>query len=390
MGEWFVLGEDAFRKLRLNSPASGWFPALQELYWCIAEHNLPYVDLSFSPHLTGISILVSRSWRNSHVPHSLLPVIASIISAFPGSALQSLCVDVGHCMVPWQYFQDSLSSVILRCGPPLVEFVSPIPLSEAAVDHLIQLPRLHTWRIEGPPPNYSASSFPPVFPPLTELTLGEDIARVWLSLFKRLEDNASITVGVTPLSNVKESLKVLNIGSLPNPIIIDISFTSIRLFQNLVHLNVETDCHDDDEGQCTFKLNDSNVTELATALPRLESLLLGHACFANSCATTVACLLPISVHCVELQKLEVHFNTTNIVDNLKDVSEDTRFQELRSLPRCSLLRLDVYRMPLTLDDTGFETVASGMIIIFPSLWACDGLDDAWGELSERIAKIQEM
>jgi hypothetical protein len=41
--------------------------------------------------------------------------------------------------------------------------------------------------------------------------------------------------------------------------------------------------------------------------------------------------------------MEIHFNTTNIVDDSKDISENLRFQELHSLPKCTLSRLDVYR-----------------------------------------------
>lgn len=103
------------------------------------------------------------------------------------------------------------------------------------------------------------------------------------------------------------------------------------------------------------------------ALPRLEQLFLGRPCFENACATAAACLLPLSIHCVKLQELEIHFNTTNIVDDLENTLDDSRFQELRSLPGCTLWRLIVYRMPLILDEPDFENVANGMISI-SHLW----------------------
>jgi hypothetical protein len=125
------------------------------------------------------------------------------------------------------------------------------------------------------------------------------------------------------------------------------------------------------------------------ALSQLESLLLGYPCFDNTCATTVACLLQISVHCLKLRSLQIHFNTTNIVGDLKNVSEDSRFQELRPLPRCTLSCLDVGKMPLTLDETGFETMVNGMVDIFPSLKRCAGVEETWNELSRRITELQE-
>ena len=90
----------------------------------------------------------------------------------------------------------------------------------------------------------------------------------------------------------------------------------IKSFRNLVYLTV-----DDDEGQCTFKLNNDDVTELAIALPQLESLLLVRPCYENTCPITVACLLSISVHCVMLEELTIHFNTANIVGDFRYILE---------------------------------------------------------------------
>ena len=160
-------------------------------------------------------------------------------------------------------------------------------------------------------------------------------------------------------------MRYLDVRSRPG-LVIDISFVSpTQRFQNLVGLDIVAHCYDEnDGGQCTFKLDDSNVANIAMALPRLESLVLGHPCSQNTCATTIACLLPISVRCAKLENLEIHFNTTNIVDDFKNISVDPRFQQLRLLPRCPLSSLDVFEMPLVLDGSDFETVVLEMIDIF--------------------------
>jgi len=375
---WWSVEEDTLHKFRVNSPTHGWFPALEGLSWCITKSNLPYLDLFFSPHLKKVSIYTLRSKNSfgSEGLHEILPVIASTISALPVSTLQDLHLGV-H---PWAYFTASFSSVVLRCGPPLTVFTSTTPLSDAAIDHLIHLPHLHTWGIGGPPPAYSASPLPLIFPPLAELTLEGSTAREWFSLFEHLEGPA------TPLSRVKELLKSLRINlNSPSPII-DVRFASpIRMFRNLVSLNVEIFCNDtNSDNRCVFKLNDDDVTKLAMALPQLQSLFLGGPCRENTCATTVACLLQISVHCVKLRNLEVHFNTGNVVGDLKEISEDPNFQELRSLPRCTLVCLGVSYAPLALDEPGFTAVVNGMVDIFPCLRRCDGSEPAWIELSERL------
>jgi len=368
-------GKETLCKLRLNAPVGGWFPALQGLNWCITRFNLPYLDLFFSQNLEVITIYMS--WGDPEVPRSSLPVFASTISALPTSTLRLLSVHIDYHGIPPAYLKDSLSSVILRCGPSFRSFASLTPLSNAAISHLIHLPHFHTWHTTNSPPNYSTSSLPLVFPPLEKFVLLEDAARGWLSLFQRLGDLVSSTQGMSPLSEMRGSLESLNIGNFCDPII-NPSFTSvIQTFRNLVYLTVGILCRG---RQCIFKLNNDHVSELAIALPRLKSLLLGYPCGKNTCATTVACLLPISVHCVRLQSLKIHFNTTNIIDDLRNISEDPRFQELRSLRKCALSCLGVHEMPLALDKSKLETVARGMMVIFPNLKRCEG----WGELNWRL------
>jgi len=376
---------------RLLSPAGGWFPALQGLAWRITVSNLPHIDLFFSPHLKEITVFTSTSLlRGGKTPPHIMSAITSAISTFPTSTLQHLFVDYSHRGIQWAPFRESFSSLALRCGPSLMEFTSSVSLSSAAINHLIHLPHLHTWRVGGPPPHYSASSLPLVFPPLIKFTLGRGATWQWFSLFERLEHGISATQGITPLSKMKGSLEYLKVEEsdplFPN---INVSFiATIKIFQNLAHLDVGAFCYERGEGRCIFKLDNNDVVALAMALSQLESLLLGHPCFENTCATTATCLLPISVYCIKLQKLEIHFNTTNIVDDLKNISRG-RFQELLPLPRCPLSCLEVSRIPLTLDGAGFETVVNWMMDIFPSLECCQGQGDIWYNISDRLMALRK-
>ena len=325
-------------------------------------------------------------WVLLRFPRSILPALTSIFSVLPAPALQTLHFSPNNHDMPWEDLKNSFSSIVLRCGPSLTTLVSSVPLSDTAVDHVIRLLHLSTWIVEGPPPNYPTSHFPSVFPPLTQLGFGVTTGHGWLSLFQRLEEHVSATQSMTPLYRVKESLKSLSVGHFPAIPIVHISLISpIRMFRNLVTLDVAASCHD---GQCTFRLNNNHVTELVMALPQLERLHLGPPCQENTCATSVTCLLQISVHCLKLGNLSVHFNTTSIIDDLKNIPADPQLQELRSLPRCTLQWLEVRETPLTINESDFETVVCGMRYIFPSLRYFDPLRGTWDRLTEIIEELQ--
>ena len=234
-----------------------------------------------------------------------------------------------------------------------------IPLSGATVNHLIRLPHLLTCHIDGPPPSYSPRPSLLVFPPLVEFALGGGTTHGWLSLFEPLEGR------VTPSFNVKESLKTLK---LPVPTIAP--FASLnQTFRNFADLNVDLRCYGkDDKGRCVLELYVQRQRRRARyGAVSAGAFLLGSPCSNKTRITIVACRLPISVHCIGLQALEIRFNTATVVDDPRKLSGGPRCREPRSRLRFTLSRLDVYQMPLTLDEPGFETVVAGMADIFPSL-----------------------
>lgn len=97
--------------------------------------------------------------------------------------------------------------------------------------------------------------------------------------------------------------------------------------------------YEGDEGGCTFKLNNDDdhggghgPASFGVAPPRTPV-------FRNHLRHDRR--LPHSDR-IELEKLEVHFNTTNIVDIIKNVAGNPRFEELRSLPGWMLSYLGVH------------------------------------------------
>jgi len=107
------------------------------------------------------------------------------------------------------------------------------------------------------------------------------------------------------------------------------------------------------------------MENLAIALPHLErGLRLGHPCGFDTCKTTVAALMSISVHCLDLTVLKTHFNTLEIVRDLQRVFDrgagrDDAKCRVSNLPVGGGLSIEV--------QENIETVVMGLKVIFPCL-----------------------
>ena len=124
------------------------------------------------------------------------------------------------------------------------------------------------------------------------------------------------------------------------------------------------------------------MENLAASLPRLRDLELGGPCQFNSCHTTVASLLSISLHCLDLLTLETHFNTRTIVSDIRRLLDGGAG---RDKVKCRLWNLKVGQLPLEVGREDVETVAMGFKAIFPYLPGFDGGDGSWRQLEYRLA-----
>jgi len=150
-----TLDGGTIEKLRLNSPAGGWFPALQVFTWRISRQNAAYGNLFFFPRLEKITILPVWRQRDSDDCRNLMSSVALTFStlAVPGGLRIPVIAALNERIrdsLPWEYFKDSLSSVVLRSGPSLTNFGSVVPLSDEGVIHLISLSNLHSLELDTP------------------------------------------------------------------------------------------------------------------------------------------------------------------------------------------------------------------------------------------------
>ena len=126
-------------------------------------------------------------------------------------------------------------------------------------------------------------------------------------------------------------------------------------------------------------MTDDDMEGLTAELPRLKGLELGIPCPSNSCNTTVASLLPISVHCLDLTTIGAHFNTRTIVGDVQRLLNEGVGREKA---KRKLRGLTVGCSPLEVSEDDAETVAMAFKVIFPFLEDFDSLGfNGWDEVN---------
>ena len=350
---------DTLLRLSRGSPDGLLFPKLEWLHWDLEEAGaaLPFFCLFLSPHLRRITLYTGLPIY--HPPSGRMAALTQFLSALPTS-LESL--DVGFGQEDADPVKDALSSFICRCGPFLRSLGTFVPLSDAATLHLMQLPNLSRWETDQGPPQVTLT---PILQSLEHFDLNGEAALPWLRFLASGEDCAP----------TRERLKFLD---LPNGTVIDSTFLSpVVTLRNLVKLRVNNVACKAAAGGCSFRLTDGDIEDLAAALPHLKSLRLGEPCDLNTCKTTVASLMSISVHCPDLLLLETHFNVQTIVGDIQGLLD-------RGLghnkTQCRLQSILVGVIPLELDSTGLRTVTMGFSAIFPHVAHLVGYNGHWPEL----------
>ena len=155
------------------------------------------------------------------------------------------------------------------------------------------------------------------------------------------------------------------------------------VFRGLITLALRPPCFS--SGGCAFDLTDNDIAETATASPNLEFITLGIVCPTKSCRTTVSSFLFLSIRCQNLEYLEIHFNTTNLPDDLESMPENPRLRDSCTLPRCQLTQFAVSHAPLWIEeDSDYGPLVAGFLGIFPSLCSILGGAVNWDRLSSKL------
>ena len=364
---------DILSRISSNAPGGILFPKLERLFFVThtARTALPFFPLFLSPQLKHVTLCTDFGLPD--IPSDQSVALVQIISSLPTSLEHLFVIAVEGKGGP---VGDAISSFVRRCGPSLRSIGTRVPLLEAAIHHLMQLPNLRYWTAVQAPPRTIPTS---IFPSLEQLRLPELAALPWIHLLAShgKRDFRASSTSTTPHTNAVETLKTLDClcdTTVDSPLL-----ASVATFRNLVTLYVRTHCHDTQ--RCSFRLTDEDMENFAAALPRLKNLELGQPCGSNSCNTTVASLLSISTRCLDLVSLETHFNTATIVGDIQRLVDGGTG---RNKTKCELRSLTVGFLPLEVSEEDAETVAMGLKIIFPRLIDISPKNDRWCKVESSL------
>ena len=388
-----------FLQVLFRLPADDPFPNLRELHGWIKPALLHFLHRFMSPRLTVFSVYVDIDDRLGCSGYGSL---TDAISVIPGTPLRRFSLGEYQWENASTKFRQEVSAMVLRCGPALNYLDAGVELSEQAMLHVIQLPHLHTLKLAHESPPDITNAFLQdtiILPSVHSLTLTTPTAHAWLPFLNDLrwrQPTATTTWGHSQSQvqiGIYSSLKELycGCGEVPKRAIVKQALT----FKNLTTLEVGRFCPADG---CSFDLTDNDLISITKALPRLRKLLLGHPCWLNTCQTTFKSLLTLSANCVGLTELIVHFNTIDIVEDVKSLleTEDLNVQTPRKGPRCEVTSLPVFLTPLVVDKPDTEVLARGFLFVFPmleSIPVCPGgrgaASSEWLRVSTAISRLRE-
>ena len=372
---------EVFHLMSLGLSGGVVFPELRELDWKANHDTLPFYRLFLSPKLSILSLWFSTS------PESLerdLSMVESAVMGLDPFPLQFLYLrwlgpEAGRQM------ESVASSVVLRCGTALEDLSTFSPLSDAAVQHIMQLPNLNSLSTASTPPRTSDLPLSAIFPRLNRISLVEEDSLGWLTFFTTTTRRISSGQGSHPPLKYGPVEKLRELTIVPKAII-DAAFMSrIIHFRELTFLKLKSACYTGNG--CAFNLTDDDIAEIAAALPRLEMTVLGRACDANSCQTTVASLVSLSTHCKNLRFLNIHFNTANLRNDLDSLLGDPQFGSLPTLRTSDNFHLDLSSTPYPFSEDDIIPVLRGFRRIFPSLTRISGIKAFWKQLELRLLEV---
>ena len=270
----------------------------------------------------------------------------------------------------------------------LQQFHMDFPLTQEAHEVIFKLPGLRelTMVVEGP------SSFPTVvLPNLTEIDLEYDHNYDWLQGFHKatLGKLDSVTfraksasarvagfleafesVGLAASTTLSTFIFYTRQSWRPN-------YRSLLSFQQLRKLEIRFSCR----GGCSSTIYDDTITDMARAMPRLETLLLGESPCQTPTGITAKGLTVLAHYCPNLFNLRIHFRADSF--NARMMIAGTPHTGTTAPRRdCALTGLHVGAISIPEEST--LMVALTLARIFPHLSWIHHDDDNWEKVLEAI------
>ena len=150
------------------------------------------------------------------------------------------------------------------------------------------------------------------------------------------------------------------------------NYSSLLPFTELTTLVVEFSCGAD----CSSRVDDEIIMNLAWAMPKLEILQLGdQPCSEIPIGVTVKGLVVLADNCPDLDDLQIHFQVINLSAPPAIVRATPTTGSIALRRVCGLRFLDVGYIPMP--EESVSMVALTLARIFPSLEGFNSVDENW-------------
>jgi hypothetical protein len=367
--------------LQIHAANKPFLPRLKRLECtCVGHDFLPFIPLFLPPQLTEIDIKFYAG--------TAAIAVASVINTFP-----TLCPNLERVTLRglerYPVVTDAVSEMLLSCNRDSLRVLEVgSPLAEEAQEVVYRLPKLSRLRtvIEG------HTLLPQmVLPNLTEIDVKYGGHLDWLQGFhgatlgklecvtfrpksKQIGDFLGAFAKVALTTSAQNTLSAFRFYTF-------LSWTpdyySLLPFKQLKELDIQFDCHDG----CSSRVDDDVITALAQAMPKLEILQLGRAPCGTPTGATVHGFIVLSSRCLNLRKLQIHFQGQTLVDAATTFPATD--EPVASQEGCALTDLEVGHSRISSGSAA--RVARVLLQIFPHLRnVFCGRDPEWGGVRDDI------
>ena len=318
-----AISNDVLQQLSFATSGGPVCPQLRRLTWTSGrrwEHSRQFL----SPHLVSVHFYVHDFRGNLGLDSVILPLPTTNLETLRLTGYPPRTVPI----------RSALSEVVQRLNTCFKRIDVRSSLSDAAWARLAYLPKLESLAVSDTPSIEVLKSIPHelAFPVLEHVTLElNDRYQHLPALFSLLK--SSPLQGVT----IKESLRIRHVDA-PSEVATAIiktelhqrigtlvftgfhsadltSISHLGPFNSLKKLVGDTQCQD--HGECVFPFTDSDIERLASGLPQLVTLRLGHQCEYGHVNITIKSMISLSTHCPSLDSLCLPCDLTNISEDIK-------------------------------------------------------------------------
>ena len=380
-----VLHLEVLPVLQLCAANGPLFPNLKSLdFWPGTGEPVPFIPLFLSAGLTSINMVLFGSDNYGVTVVSLIAALPALCPNLQRITLQSLPRD--------GTVTAAVSGMLLASSRNALQYIRvDSPLTVEAYEVICQLPSLRKlWVIvEGDVSLPSA-----VLPNLTKLMIQHDGGSGWSQMFRgaTLEklDSIKFHSGLKqPQEDFLETFERVALSISAQNTLSKFShyksrswnpnYSCLLPFTQLTHLVIEHPCND----VCSSTVDDEVVTNLARAMPRLETLQLGDSpCSEIITGATVKGLVALAYHCLDLSTLRIHFKVDSFRALPVDAGMAPEHESTVRRRECALKELDIgYTF---VSEESALVVALTLLRIFPHVQCTGWGGDGWDQVVDAI------